>query len=266
MYQFCGGHRVSKMKLVESDVTSPFNAKLTKAIQIQCDDLGIQNMLLGLVTPVFTECQRLYYKENSFGRNYSTDRWGRRLVREMIDFSLSLWKFRCEMVHEKCEGSTEQRLRSLAEQWLIQLRQNQTLIPISSRHLLNRSPTYFRRGALRSVTAWIRRVDMEMQKSRETSNVLDIRKWMTPKNVVSVGGGSLHNDVRPEYLDEESDDELDESVESSYTINSINDVRDLLMESDTIVTFPYSKQNCNYEIIIPILVEVSIHIDSNTSI
>lgn len=265
MYQFCGGHRVSKIKSVEQNDQSTFTARLSQAIQIQCDDLGIQNMLLGLVTPVFTECQRLYYRENSFGKNYSADRWGRWLVREMIDFSLSVWKFRCDMVHEKCEGSMEQRLRSLAEEWLIQLRQNQTLIPLSSRHLLNRSPTYFRRGALRSVTAWIRRIDVEMQKSRETPNVSDIRKWMISKNDVSDGKDGSQNRLGTkvsESLDVEFDDESGESIITDCVVNSVTAVRDLLLETDTIVTFPFSKHDCNYERIIPIPDIISVRLES----
>jgi len=56
--------------------------------------------------------------------------------------------------HVIVEGSMERRLRSLAIDWLNQLRQNPTLLPVKSRYLLNRSSRHFKHGDFRSVNAW----------------------------------------------------------------------------------------------------------------
>ena len=65
-------------------------------------------------------------------------------------------------------------------EWLIQLKQNQTLIPNQTRYLLNGSTKHFKSGPLRSVTAWVRRIESELEKKQLSSNLPDIRNWLKP--------------------------------------------------------------------------------------
>ena len=198
-------------------------------------------MLLGIVTPEFLECQKVYLQNNSFGKNYNADRWGRWFLREMIDFSAQLWKYRCTSIHDKKEGSMEHRLRCLAVDWLEQLKQNQTLIPIQARHLLNRSSKYFKSGPLRSVSAWIRRIEIELQQRPIPTKLPDIRKWLQPKlmpksnvDCDSSGDTSDNSSLISTFS---QDDAI-----SSFTLESCDAICDLLIETDTIPTFQYCKQ------------------------
>jgi len=240
LYQYCGGHRVTKIKLSSENNPSHILKKISRATEVQIDDLGIQNMLLGIVTPEFLECQKLYLQSNSFGQNYNADRWGRWFLREMIDFSTQLWKYRCTLIHDKKEGTMEHRLRCLAVDWLEQLKQHQTLIPIQARHLLNRSSKYFKSGPIRSVNAWIRRIEIELQQKQIPSRLPDIRKWLQPtlKPTSNTAGNSSGDafDDSTSVSTYSQDDAI-----SSYTIVSCNAICDLLLETDTIPTFPYYK-------------------------
>ena len=244
LYQYCGGHRVSKIKSTPTTTQFSLQQQLSHAIQIQVDILGVQNMILGIVTPEFMECQRMYLKTNSFGRNYNADRWGRWFVREMFEFSTQIWQYRCSLIHDKKEGSMEHRLRSLAVDWLLQLQQHQTLIPLQARHLINRSAKYFKTGPLRSVNAWIRRIEFELQKKKLPTNVPDIRKWLNPTNKTASTNASILLDQASDTVSTTSTI-TDYSTYSSLASISCKATRDLLMETDTIPTFPqYKRHEC----------------------
>ena len=246
MYQFCGGHRVTKIKpSIENDSSTSIMFHLSLAIDIQINTLGIQNMLLGIVTPLFSEAQRIYYQENSFGKNYNADRWGRWFVRLMMDFSQSIWKYRCELVvHSRQEGTMEHRLRDLAVLWLIQLKNTPTLLPIESRFLTNRNPRHFKLGALRSVNAWIRRVDIELKRKRESSHAGDIRKWIKSYTKPQYNSENKKCNNLSDSISQISTD--DESTSSDLTnisniSNSVEAIRDLHLDDDTLPTFLCSK-------------------------
>jgi len=237
LYQYCGGHRVPKIKLSGNN-QSPILTKISQAIDVQLDELEIQNMLVGIVTPEFLECQRMYLRNNSFGKNYNADRWGRWFLREMIDFSAQLWKYFCTLIHDKKEETMEHRLRCLAVDWLEQLKQNQTLIPIQARHLLNRSSKYFKSGPIRSVSAWIRRIEIELQQKQIPTRLPDIRKWLKPTlkpkfNIACNSSGDASDDSNSISTFSQND-----SI-SSCSLESCHAICDLLIETDTIPTFPY---------------------------
>ena len=135
-------------------------------------------MLLGIVTQLFSESERIYYQQNSFGKKFNAESWGRWFVRLMMDFSQSIWKCRCELVHARQQGTMEHRLRHLSVSWLVKLKNTPTLFPIDSRYITNRSLRHFKTGALRSVNAWTRRIDIELKRKRESSHAGDIGKWI----------------------------------------------------------------------------------------
>ena len=218
---------------------------MSESISIQLERIGIQNLFFGLVSTEFMQCQKIFYSEHQFGRNFTYERWGRWIVRSVLDFTLELWKFRCTLMHEKQHGTMENRLRNLAEGWLSQLQNNPTLIPFQSRHLLNRSKNHFRKGDIRSVNAWIRRVDMELKTMKVTPDASDIRKYFKPK-----GAENVTQDIQSDNLNDPNPTDI--SVTSDeYGYNSDTDasdvaVRDLLADDDTIATFPNYYRMLNY--------------------
>jgi len=138
----------------------------------------------------------------------------------------------------------EHRLRDLAVSWLVQLKNTPTLLPIESRFLTNRSPRHFKTGALRSVNAWIRRVDVELKRKRESSHAGDIRQWI--KNYAKPRSTSeyekcknLSDSISQILTDDESTSS--ELTNISNISNSVVALRDLHLDEDTLPTFLYSK-------------------------
>ena len=246
MYQFCGGHRVTKIKLPSNaDPSTSILSNLSTAVDIQIDTLGVQNMLLGIVTPKFSESQRIYYKQNSFGKNFNAERWGKWFIRLMMDFSQAIWKYRCEILHARQEGTMEHRLRDLAVSWLVQLKNTPTLLPVDSRYLANRSIRHFKTGALRSVNAWIRRIDIELKRKRESAHAGDIRNWIQRHSQSQHNSeSSTHNKLSATSASQTLDDNASTSsdvTDISYISCSVGATRDLHIDDDTLPTFLYSK-------------------------
>jgi len=231
LLQYCDGYTVTSLPVSSFTSSSAHLVAVAQALQTQISTLGIQNFLFGVVTPQLRKSQAIYYKNNPQGRKFNADIWGRWIVRAMLEFSTTLWKYRCEIVHEKSEGSMERRLRSLAIDWLNQLRQNPTLLPVKSRYLLNRSSRHFKQGDLRSVNAWIRRMDMELQNAKITPITTDIWRWFPVQN------------KQQQPLFENNCDHMSDTSDSSMgscsgITGSMNAICDLILDSDTIPTLP----------------------------
>jgi len=237
LQQYCGNYNVSEMKdKTTSQYGNAFYKLVATAINDQNNNLGIQNMMFGIISREFRECQVAYYKFNNYGRNYTDARWGKWFIRSLLDFTLKLWTYRCDILHAKKEGTMEGRLRSLAESWLVQLRFQPTLILVQSRYLFNRSPKHFRKGDLRAVMAWVRRMENELKEAKMEKQTSDIRKWvkMSPRC-------NINQQKSPQKCD---DDDSDSSTESngvsilSFDIDSQRATHDLFLEHDSISTFP----------------------------
>ena len=258
LHQYCGGFKVSDL---DPYVVSPSNRQLylvALAFREQVQKLGTKNMMFGILSKRFLDCQKLYFQHNNFGRNYTIDRWGRWIIRALQEFTNNLWSYRCEIMHEKEVGTMEFRLRSLAETWLIQLQMNPTILPIKSRYLLNKSPKYFRKGDLRSVNAWVRRMDAELRESKIESNTSDIRLWLNKKNMSfnTMSNNILQISDNASNCSEStcSDSDEEENMNAGHSTLAI---RDLLLDVDSIPTYPnYKTYKQQIESEIPTLVEV----------
>ena len=75
--QHCGGFNVSDLD-PNSVLASNEHLKLISyVLQEQKNKIGIENMMFGILSKKFCDCQRMYFKTNNFGRNYTIERWGR---------------------------------------------------------------------------------------------------------------------------------------------------------------------------------------------
>ena len=237
LQQYCGNYNVSEMKDKNtSQYGNAFYKLVATAINDQNNNLGIQNMMFGIISREFRECQVAYYKFNNYGRNYTDARWGKWFIRSLLDFTLKLWTYRCDILHAKKEGTMEGRLRSLAESWLVQLRLQPTLLPVQSRYLLNRSPKHFRKGDLRAVMAWVRRMENELKEAKMEKQTSDIPKWVkiSPRC-------NINQQISPRKCDDDDSDSSTESNEASvlsFDIDSQHATHDLFLEHDSISTFP----------------------------
>ena len=235
--QHCGGFHVSDLD-PNSVLASNEHLKLISyALQEQKNKIGIENMMFGILSRKFCDCQRMHFKKNNFGRNYTIARWGRWIIRAFLEFSLQLWTYRCEVMHDKNLGTMEIRLRSLAESWLLQLQKNPTLIPMKSRYLLNRSPRYFRHGDLRSVNAWVRRMEAELREAKLESNTSDIRLWLHKPRTHSTPS-TKEQEQESSPTDHVESTSYDESGSTVTVVNSEGAIRDLLQDQDSIPTYP----------------------------
>jgi len=232
--QFCGGYGISEIKLPRPESRNKIFKGMIVALDEQEKKLGIGNMMFGVISTRFRECRALYYKKKSFGRNYTATQWGKWFIRSLLELSLKLWTNRCDILHEEKKGTMEGRLRSLAEKWLIQLRANPTMIPTASRFLLNRSPTYFQKGDIRSVTAWVGRMENELREAKIERNTSDIRRWLNLPNQ-----NENKNTVRTECAIESNfSSDTNIQILNRFDNDSQNATCDFLMEDDSITTFP----------------------------
>ena len=226
--QICGGFPVSILEVNSTNMCEQIKI-LSQAITVQHEKIGFQNMLYGLVTPLFTHSQSHYLKRNNFGRNYTADKWGRWFVRSMFDLTLSLWKYCCQVMHEKQAGTMENRLRDLAITWLHQLQTTPTLIPMEKRFLLQRSTRYFKTGDIRSIHAWVNRVELTLKNVKITSDASDIRKWLN---------GPVSKKMTGVQNEQVKHDESDKDSLIIWDDTSNVATRDLFIDSDSISTFP----------------------------
>ena len=82
LQQICGDYEVTKINIPHESSSNEQLRLIALAIEVvQIDRIGAINMVFGIVTPLFSSSQDLYYKNNSFGRNYTAARWGRWLIR-----------------------------------------------------------------------------------------------------------------------------------------------------------------------------------------
>ena len=243
--QFCGGYKISEISLPDGLNENHILRPISEAFRFQSKHLGYLNMMFGVVTPLFSNVQEQYYKHNSFGRNFTSDRWGRWFIQALLEVTMDIWTFRCNTLHDRSNGTMENRLRCLASDWLTQLRTRPTLIPLDHRYILNRSVRSFQNGNIGSVHAWIRRMEKALKEARTESNTSDIRKWLIAKHDKIINIVETPNGVQVPQESHSERDDLSECSTISLDVDnrsfgglSTEAIRDLFTDLDSISTGP----------------------------
>ena len=157
----------------DQDVAIAFNEQL---------DLGVSNMLRGILTYKINDCQIKYYASLPDKRNGDGSSWSKQLISHLINFSISIWKFRCDQVQESKIFTAEGRMRNECRKLYTEIRTNKSIIPASFRYLLQKDYKFFSRGSIQSIKSWLRRINIGIkQQEHQSSKNHDIRTWLTKK-------------------------------------------------------------------------------------
>lgn len=181
--QFVQGFQTSKIKILEThtpierDDLNSINALL---------DIGVDNIISGVVSSDATEIQQRFASTYNVGERFSILSWNRMLIRALLDFSNSIWKYRSGVLHETKEKTREAMIKEKAVELLITLRRDPYLLPYNARDLAHRKKSDIMEATLTNVRNWIARVNvaLEDQTRRLKIGVTDIRDWLSRKSEI----------------------------------------------------------------------------------
>ena len=153
-----------------------------KNILIACNEqikIGTCNLLRGLLAIEFKSCQKHYWKTKN--RNGDIDQWMRKMIKNLHNFGVNIWKDRCIFVHEVQKINQGTRLRQSALDLQRSIESHKWRLKVKDRHLMKRSKGFFSNASETTVKAWIRRVNEAMEESQKSgmNGRYDIRNWLT---------------------------------------------------------------------------------------
>ena len=133
--------------------------------------------------------------------------WSRRVIALFLQFSMSCWRYRCELFHFINVNTAEKNLRYECTQLLYSLSREKNRIHPNYWHLLNRKNAYFENARISNLQSWLRRVQLGITKQVqvEKTNITDIRKWLTCN--INVENSNDTNDSNPHTQNELRNDE-----------------------------------------------------------
>ena len=174
--------------------------------------LGPGNFCRGILVWRLSKAQSLYYRsQNNFSAKGET--WARKVSVFLIQFSLSIWKQRCETLADSTDQTYEQSVRKQCKTFLIQLSKNPNQLPVTHRHLLKRKPEFTAVSTTRALTSWLNRIHyaLEQATTGQKHSTSDIRNWFSQ----SVKKKQRHTEAEVEEIEFYTSQDLPYETESS---------------------------------------------------
>ena len=183
-----------------------FDLEVAEAMNSQIK-LGVTNMVRGIIPWKLQECQRKYYSTIPKKENGDGSIWSRRVIALFLQFSMSCWKYRCELFHFNNVNTAEKNLRYECTQLLYSLSRDKNRLHPNYWHLLSRKNAYFENARISNLQSWLRRIQLGITKQIqvEKTNITDIRKWLT--RTINVENSNDTNDSNPQTQNELRNDE-----------------------------------------------------------
>ena len=178
LHQFHNNYPVTMIALENvTDLTEKLHMDLINK-QFQ---LGIDNLLSGVVTTHLTNIQQHHISTYNVGKFTSIRSWTRNVIRLLLDHSNALWQYRSKILHDENLLTREATLRNQAIELLNEYKKTPHKIAFEQREYLNRSATYFKTTHLRNVRSWLNRMNIaiEIEAHRIKNGRTDIRRWVT---------------------------------------------------------------------------------------
>ena len=174
LMQHCNKFDVSRI------VTCNGNPEAVLALNEQAK-IGIDNFLRGIIVWRLGAAQQLYLRSQ---RNFKStgDTWTRKLIQFLFTSSHSVWTNRCTLVADQTDATFEQKIRNKCKSLLLALAKNPNRLPVTSRHLIRRKPTFTATSTIRALQAWTNRIQFSLSQasSGEKRSTSDIRNWFQP--------------------------------------------------------------------------------------
>jgi len=153
---------------------------INKAFADQCN-LGVSNMMTGVLTHKFGNIQQSYYSQmEEKGVRFTKREWNVNVIRALLQYSEAIWKARCTYVHEESHLTMETQTKVLAMRIRSNLLQNPWKLRQEDKELMERNIKFFHRAGVKQLNRWMERVlvSMSIAQNHENSTRQDIRKWM----------------------------------------------------------------------------------------
>ena len=105
------------------------------------------------------------------------------MVTLLQDFTKSMWRHRCDMVHEQDLKTVDARTRDKAKDLCRALRTSFFLLLENDRHLAQRTNRFFDTTPMVNIHTWMTRINLAINKNEETKKrkKFDIRTWLKPE-------------------------------------------------------------------------------------
>jgi len=153
---------------------------INQAFADQCN-LGVSNMMAGVLSHKFGNIQATYYSQIEAKEVRFTKReWNVSVIRALLQYSEAIWKARCTYVHEESQLTMENQTRMLALRIRNDLLKKPWKIEQADKDLIQRNNNFFHRTGARQLNRWMERVllSMSIAQNYENATRQDIRKWI----------------------------------------------------------------------------------------
>ena len=150
-------------------------------------DNGVDNLLSGVITREISEFQQFHITDQSLESVINIVRWNRMFIRLILDYTNSLWLYRCTILHSTKNLQRDTILRKQAIDLLRKLKYDPFQLPYNSRDLMHRSSSKMMTADLSSVRNWIARVSvaLDIQSKNVKLGLSDIRNWLDMKSTLT---------------------------------------------------------------------------------
>ena len=106
--------------------------------------------------------------------------WAIHVTKALHTYATTLWKYRCDIVHNVSQTIMEQHTRKQAKKLFLCLLRDPFKLPCDNRNLLRKPMIFFRTTKMRNLQWWINRINLalDLQSDKMKVGVSDIRDWL----------------------------------------------------------------------------------------
>jgi len=154
------------------------SSEVTQAFQ-DIKKLGAWNFLKGIHPMSLKHAQQKHYETiPDLPPSFTGEKWSKRLIRAVHEYSHRIWTHRCEVIHANQFETVEIRTKTKAHELLTFYQRKPWMLRPEDRNIIRRSD--FRKSTDRSLRNWISRLEASIgeQANREKIKKCDIRRFI----------------------------------------------------------------------------------------
>jgi len=124
--------------------------------------------------------------QKEYGENVSGQSWATKISKAFIDFSIAMWKIRCQIIHANNVGNEDDFFRKRSLEVCENLRKDPLSLSKHDKHLCKRTNKFFKRAPISTIKMWRKRITVATKKQLEKENVIgrDIKRFTKKKKQV----------------------------------------------------------------------------------
>jgi len=155
--------------------------EIRNAIKCQ-QSLSIRNMFRGILSVKWRKAHETNLHK-VYGENTSGISWATKISKAFLDFSIAMWKVRCQIIHANNVGNEEDFFRKKSLEICKNLQEDYMSLTQYERHLCKRTSKFFKRAPISTIKMWRKRIVSALKKNLEKEKVIGKNiKRFTKKN------------------------------------------------------------------------------------